>query len=522
METSAASNTSTQQKKSKPTSPALDELRRQDEVELNAYLRSLSAETPIRVTVIRAYPKSWKGHNIGGSLDSYEDTIDEETIKETYGGGTYRLRIMIPGDNGGWQYFANRTLKIAGDPKVRGLINDENLGGEPGKESPSIVNQTLKAMGDIASRAEERAQRIEERSRHREPDPILRETLQHSREEARELRRQMEMRERRWEEKMEESRGASGHTEMLLGKFIDGESGRMQSLRMQHESELRSMRERHQMEIDRISSRADDIMRRAEDAHRREIDSINRSNDSRFDSLKLSQKTTEGALQRENDNLRMELTAVKTELAEYRAKRDKPVTDQLTEMMAIKNAFEEFGGGKDEGGGTLDKIAGTLSPLIEGVATRMAAGSAPPGAMMAPGQAGAPPQPSQEEIPVNQPVQMPDGRIIVRRADGSIVQLSKRQKRPMTPTGEEIPKLDPADVQIAVEFMENAVRNDTDPEQFAATARNLVPTPILKTLRSLGVDRFLTEVANIGPGSPLATVAGKNWARKVAQSLLGG
>ena len=78
----------------------------------------------------------------------------------------------------------------------------------------------------------------------------------------------------------------------------------------------------------------------------------------------------------------------------------------------------------------------------------------------------------------------------------------------------------PDEVKMAVTFMENAVRNGTEPEKFARGARNLVPGDVLSFIQRVGVDAFLDKV--VDASSPLASVRGRQFARAVAKILVQG
>jgi hypothetical protein len=503
---------------------AQKKLRAHEDQSLFDYVQSLTEEFPVRVTVIRKFPKAWRGHSIEGTIETFEEPIAEETIKDLYGGGTYAIRIQRPNDRGNWVYFANRTIKIAGDPIIRGMVSEDSDHGNGHRESPSVVTEAMRMAAANAERAEMRAQRMMNEAQGRGPDPIVLKTIEGMQQERRETARMMAEKDREYREMLQQAQSTRGSSDILLEKFITGENTRLDAIRMQHESELRAMRERHSIELDRVNSRADDLIKRMETTQEREIANLKFQYEGRIETLKSAHESSEKALQREIKSLERELEATKTELAEYRAKREKPITEQLAEMHAVKEAFESFGGGDKEEGSTVERIIGGVlnSSIAEGIAGRLASGAAPEGPMMPPqAQQAMVPNPADPlaHIPVGQPVQLDDGRIIVKKADGSIVQL--KQKQHHTPTGEPLPKLDPVEVTVAVQFMESAYRNDTDPSQFASTARSVVPDSVLQALRSLGVDRFLEDVAKLDPQSPLrSTVAGKNWARKVAEALL--
>ena len=149
--------------------------------------------------------------------------------------------------------------------------------------------------------------------------------------------------------------------------------------------------------------------------------------------------------------------------------------------------------------------------------------------------------------PVGVPFQAPDGNIYVRNPDDSVTQVDpgalRRQRAGQardrqrkggggpseaqagsqdveTPDGTQPPTQQ--EVQLAVEFMQNALASGTEPAQFAATARNLVPEPILAYIQAVGIDVFLNKVARLEPGSPLTMQHGRNFAREVVKHLFGG
>jgi len=488
--------------------------REEYEENLLDYLRSLASETPIRVTVIREMPRVWRGQNIEGTLDSYEDPISEDEIRELWGGGKYKLVIYTPSAKGSWQYATARKVKIAGDPKVSGLINTSNNN----EETPSVVRDAMRMSQAMIDRAQQRADRAEESSMRRPegPDAATRLLMQ----EFAEVRREMAAKDERIFQLMS-TKPSNSSADMLLGKMVDGESARMQSLRQQVESELRMKNDMHRAEVDRLHARYEDGAKRQEDQHKREIDNLIRAHDNQMTVMKSSYDGQVAGYTREIAHLDRQLTAAQKEVAELRAKKDKSPVETLTELAAMKEAMESFSGkSDDEGGSTVERIIGSVmgSPLLEGIATRVAGG--------APAQ-----NPAQEpetetseepELPLNRPVQLPDGRIIMRKADGSIVQIRKKEAPP-APTGGAV-KVSDKEIEVAVQFMENALLSDTDPVAFARTARNLLPSlasgPLGQLLKVQGVDAFLERVAVLKPGSTLLQQHGKNWTRKVAVAVI--
>jgi len=157
------------------------------------------------------------------------------------------------------------------------------------------------------------------------------------------------------------------------------------------------------------------------------------------------------------------------------------------------------------------------SPLAQGVAQRLAGGPAAVGAQVPT------PEAAEPEIPINQPVSLPDGRVVVRKADGRIMEIRSKPKGHQ-PSGETAPAIADEDLMTAIQFMESSLDGDTEPEAFVRTARNLMPSltngPIVELLRAQGIDALLARVAKLKPGSRLLTQHGKNWLRKVGEVLL--
>lgn len=489
--------------------------REQSDANLLDYLKSLATETAIKVSVIRELPKTWEGKTIEGTLDSFEDPISEEEIREMYGGGKFKLVIYTPGPKGSWQYATARKIKIAGDPKLTGAFKSSEDDSRNGREDPSVVRDAMRMTADMAARAEDRADREREmRNQNQGPDASTRMMM----EEMRELRSSMAAKDDRLFELATSKPETASDT--YLGKMLEGESARMSGLRQQVESELRMKNEAHASEIKLLNDRLDRMLERSEDSNKREISSLERAHDNALTLLHSSYKGQIAGYEREIAFIGRQLDTESKVASDLRLKKDKSPIDTLTELVAVKEAMDSFTGKDDkEEGGALERIVGNVlgSPIMEGIASRVAGGPAAVGADM-PHEAEA-----EAEIPVNRPVQMPDGRIIVRKPDGTILQLRKKEAPPPDPTGGEV-QISDGDIETAMNFMQSALSNDADPGTFGRTARNLMPSltsgPIQELLKTQGVDAFLSRVAKLNPNSALLSQHGKNWTRKVAAVLL--
>lgn len=497
-------------------SNAAQQLREEADQSLMEYLGSLAADVPIKVAVIRKVPKTWAGRTIEGTLDTYEEPISEEQIREMYGGGTYALKIQRRDvRTGNWRHFTQRTIKIAGDPKLDSLITTDT-GTNKGEEAPSVVNNAMRIAAELADKADARAERAEERAmRQVGPDP----TILILKDELGDLRRSLAEKDARIFDMLNSRGKESSSSDVVLSKMLDGESTRMTALRAQVESEIRTINARHDAEIDRLHARYESQAQRAEDAHKRELDALNRSHDSQSTIMKISYESQMDGFKREIQHLASQLEVAQSELAVLRQLKNKSPVETITELATLKEAFENFSGGKEESGGTAERIISGImgSPLVEGIGARLATGAVGAADATVPHRSQ---EPDLSQLEIDKPVKMPDGQIVVRRQDGQLYRI-RQKPRPPAPTGAEGVKLDPSDVAAAVQFMEGACNNDVDPAQFATTARSLVPMSILASIRAQGVDHFLANVAKLDEGSILNSQKGRNWVRKVATILLG-
>lgn len=492
-------------KRSGPETVASRHERERTDRDAFEYMRTLSDNGDIKVTVSRLKPQVCKktGRNIKGHLETFDEPITEEDIQEQFGGGTYTLQIRVPNSQGKYVFKGSRTVHIAGDPRVIGPDPEQ----KPQREDADIVKQTLSTMQGLLDRND----------RHG-TDPAMKSLIEGLQGQLGHLQSQLASKDERILE-MFSRKPEETTSDRLLGKMLEGESVRINGMRTQHESELRMLKENHIDEVKRLNERFDRMVERLEDNHKREIDSLKTHQEVQITALRTAQESVVDGYKREIKHLDRELTKSQTELAELRGKKDKSALDMLTEVSSLKTALDEFKGGGDESpSSTWERVAQTVmqSPILEGIGQRIAEGPGGSGG-------GAPSASSAEdgEMPINHPLRLPDGRVVVKKPDGKIMEIRKRKKTMTTDGGGgQSIEIDPEEVKVAVSFMEGAFNNETPPEVFASTARNLIPGGIMTALKAQGVDAFLSNVAVLEPGSPLGTQAGRNWIRKVADALM--
>jgi hypothetical protein len=492
------------------------EMRNNEERNLKDWLEEISPGGAIRVKVVRNSPKVWKGLNVGGSLATYDQQIDEEWIRDHHGGGDYYLTVQKPRVNGaGWQYAGGRVVRIGGDPRTDDVYRDKSSEPTPAAANPAngIVDRVV---GSLERQLEREQQR---QGQSHGPDT---ETLKMM---MMPMQRQIDqltsiLREK--DQQLAESRSPKPverdeFRDKMLDKLLDGDSARITALRSQYESELRQVK---QASMD-VESRLRDSFERDKQgialAHERELNAIR----SALDMKVVSQDTLAGAtrtlLEGEIRRLAGDLSEAKAELAALRLKKDKSTIETLREASDLREALSDFGGGESKEKSGWEKaieVAGNL-PAVQSVIQKMAGGGEPAPA--------AQPQPIQMR-PQARLMTGPDGNLYRQLQDGQ-VQLVKRRTAAAKPgegTPAPIPDIAPATVKIAVDFLESAFRGDQDPSQVATSVRSMIPPEILTAIRERGIDGFLTDVAKLDGTSPLASQGGRNWTRKLGKALLEG
>lgn len=459
----------------------------------------------IKVHVHRVLPKQWNGHNIHGKLETFEEPIGEDEIKEMYGGGTFRIQVMVVGKNGKFEYIrgGNRTIRIAGDPIIpKGSV----IGvGSAATDTEALAKQAMTTMRELVDR--------------KNNDPNERLFVQSMQDQLKNMQEQI----LRKDEKIIDlitQKPEPGTADRMIEKMLDQEGARIQMLRAQHESELRTIRERHQGEVDRVHTHYERASQTANEAHLREIQNITRGYEGRIETLNLAHTSALKGLERELSHLDRLYSSTVSERDALRNEKTKSPIDMMKEIATMREAFETLGGGPGEQPTSAwDKLAEVAGPLITGIGQRIsdgpAAGNSPPQQQAQPNAA------PQEEIPVNQPFRAPDGRVLVRRPDGSFGVVQKKKKPSVEVKGGETVEIRSEDLRPAITFMEAAMRAGTDAKIFAQTVRNVLPPSIQKAFAAdkLGVDHFLDQVASLEPGSPLSSQAGRDWIREVAKHV---
>lgn len=517
------------------THPEFRQLQKQDDVNLRQFIEGLGAGETVRLDIIRKEPrffsKNGKRYNTAGHCGSYNELVDEERIKEDYGGGHYTIRINTPGKNGSLTYFKARDIKIAGDPIPADLEADEPTtvaapsgGGEMGKLATKIVESQLSGGGKLDDATRLLIEKMREDSQAAERRFDL--EMKRRDEEAKAIREEL-ARERRAPQEQDTFK------DKMLSGLMDAESTRMSSMRANHESELRQLKEGHKQEVDRLNDRHDRDITRLEsnhersigtltEGHKREMDMIKMSHDNALATAKASADMQKELFSNEKNRANRELEKLSDENKELRAKKDKTPVEMIKDANALRDLI---GGDSEEKEDSIGNRLVEAAPMIIEQLGQTIGRVTGKGNQQAAAQQQQQQQPAQPRRPVI--IQDPQGNRFVQHGNQMIpVKKKPRVVQLPTDTGEvtqvEIPDIDPQKVEFAVNYLERAYASNSEPDNVAISIRPHIPEEILTAISNLGgIDQFMVRVAKLPGSSPLAQQAGKNWLRKVGKALVG-
>ena len=482
------------------------------------YLDSFG-DVEFRAVLKRVHPKMYKNVKVNGTLEELDEPITEEEVKERHGGGKYQIivRRQKRRKKGGvgWVFAGSKTFDVAGPPKLDSLVEPvEDDDAEADNTATSVV---LKMARDLVQDA---------RSGNNNGDMM--ELFER-------MSEKLSEKDARILEMLTSRSGGDDRFLALIEKSIDGEGNRISAIREQHASELRQLRDNYESQLTRLRDEAredlkhqqrqhEHMLATMQAAHDREIATIRENNTILASTTQSSRDTQLEVVRGQLQERTAQLSEAKSEIATLRAKKELGPLEQLESVVKLKDGLGAvFGMGEkdEEPKGKLEKLLDLAmnSQLADRVADRFIPESQQQGQP----QQGQPQQgqPGQPEEPVVH-IRRPDGQVVavpasvIARARAEKARREQEAADPLRAAG-----ITEDELKMASQFMESAYRNGTDAPTFAKTARNSVPNGILLYLRKSGVDDFLNRV-DVDPSSPLATVAGRNWIREVATSLLGG
>lgn len=524
-----------------------------------------------RLVLSRLEPEFYGGKRIKGHIDTYTAKIDETMVKAMFGGGRYKIQLMMPTSHGDYRHSRAKSFDIAGDPIVNGGGSAAAPLPAP-REDTTVATRAMDLMAQQLEKADDRAAR----GSGVDADAIAR-SVQVS---TAPLNATIEMLTRQLESAQKSAQDARTAPpdpvrDRVMDKLLNDDSSRMEAIRIAHRSEVDALRQsaidlearlrdKHERELVEMRSDHKTERDRSERQHEREIAEMKRSYDSQIQILRdahtrevtslttvntITGKVSEGdskRLERENADLRAEVKML-------REKKDKSIFEQAKEIEEIKDLF----GGEGEEKKGYERVIEAVGnvPAIQKILGKLAGTDGN-------GQA------HQQLPPPHVPFVGQDGQTYVHDGQGnfSIVQqrrrLKQRAQRPPAPPppppappadatpeviqqhqqateqhaaavkeaqiAQAVATIDPAQVALAVGYLEQAFQKyksgadaNFDPKTVASSIRSqgLAPAAVIQFLKDQGVDVLLEKVARLEPSSPFKTQAGINWIRKVAKEL---
>lgn len=523
-----------------------------DALDLREWIDGLAGDGSVRITIRRKKPMLGpNGENIVGSLETVDERIDEDYLRDVWGGGTYEIRVFKPNGKGNWEYFKTRTLVIAGEPKMQGrlLVPGGAAPAAPVGGDDPLADRAFGVMERTAQRAQERAERLEEVG-HRGLDIGALQAFNAP------LLQQLEAAQTMINNLQTQVLAASTRQpptdpfrDKMLDRMMDGDTARIEALRTQYDTRIEKMQDSFDDRLRRMEEKHADELKAQEKRHERELDMAQRSVDVQTKSSDVSYQTRIDSLKEQIGRLERELTESRSRIGALEQRKDQTITDKADELIKIKEALDGLGG---DGDGDDKKWYEKLIEVVGSSEAAMALVNKIGGAT------GAAPGAQQQMLPpVGVPFQGPDGLVYVRNPDNTVavvdpralrqqraLAVARKKRRAQAAAGsgapaapaesgaedmldeleDEVEDVRPpsaTEMKAAIAFMENAIRSNADPAVFGATARNLIPGEVLGYMQQVGIDDFLNK-ARLDSGSPLTSQVGRNFARKVFKFLTEG
>lgn len=454
--------------------------------------------------------------NTGGHLKDYFSVIEEADIAKRHGGGKYEIRIFRKNAGGTYVFFKQRTIEIAGEPRIDDLPrNAKPLGQaavaqqQANVENTALVGQAFAVLKGELDRKNERPD-----AGPRGVDPSMQIVIDMMNRQAQANAEAMKARDQQMLDLQRELRESKKPVEdptkdKWLDKLMTDDSARLQAVRLQYQSEIDALKRNHDEDLKRMEDRHDRAMDNQRRSYDREIDALKQTNLIQIDAAKGAFETNMKLADSDNRRLERDNAELRIEMKELRAKKEKSFVEMCKEIETVK---ETIGVGDEGDKSTADKVIEALPAAFE-----FAKGMIPqkaPAVQVATGNPGT--------IGDGKPklVATKDGQRFWQQADGQLIPVKKKKKQ-APPVADGMPTIDQEVVTRMVDYLERAFQANQDPEIFAQSSRTMVPDEVLAAIRDHGVEVFMSKVAKLPGTSPLSTQAGKNWLRKVGKALVG-
>lgn len=498
--------------------PEMVAQRRLEDRNIIDWLGGMSGIGPIQIRLKRLKPKYVDGRKTDGHLDTFNEFITEEDIRDRFGGGTYVITVMKNNPQGSWVFHTSLNVEIAGEPRLDSLPG----GARTAQPEVAAANRVAEMHEHTESKAVDRMTSLMEKQLEK-AESRGSAGMEQMRLFMRPLEIQIESANRALEAanvalREQGKTPVNPHQDKLLDKLIDQDTARVAAITAQFQSEIRTIKENAREDEKRMRDQFARDMERMERQHERELANLKMANEMTSAASKLAHDTNKSVLDSEIRRTERELTEMRAELKTLREKKDQSLLEKAKELQAVREAL-----GDDDDD---EKEKSTLEKIVE-TAVNSEKLMALAGNVM--GRVGGGPPAAQAQQVVAAPVaQKP--RVMRNRAGETFVIASDGTRVPVVPrriaaaqaqaaaTG--MPQVDPQQAEAARMYLEIAFGNKTDPSVVSASIRSAIPEEIMQAIRDTSVDEFLNKVAKLPSSSPLSTQAGRNWTRALGKALV--
>lgn len=506
------------------------ELQRAENQELVDWLNQIRGGAAVQIAIKRIKPTQFKGKLVAGHLETREDIISEDEIRDTWGGGEYQLRVKRRNAQGSWVILTSTTVPIAGDPRLDNLPGGSADAASAGMSAASYqADADTKIAQSALAMMERQMQQVRDQQSKSGMDAKMIEQFMKPMElQVELLQKQLTAKDQQFADQV--NKPADPFQQKLLEKFVDGDQARVNALRTQYESEIRVIKENHASDIKRLEDRQDrtvsDLRRDYErqldnqkSGYERELASVKALHQQMDVSAASSTAIIKSSLDRDLARLEREVADLKLENKALREKKDKNVLDMVKEVNEFKEILGvEEGGGEKSAIERIAEAAMSSDQLLSFVGKWVGPKDAAPAAA-----------PQQQQLAQTPPRYVRDKRTgqvgewnpVLKRYEE--VQQRRKGKGQQGGASTDPAELDinPEHLQMAITVLERSFANRTPPKNFAATISTALPPEIFQAIRDHGVDGFVNKVAKLGASSPLRRQEGINWLREVGKVLLG-
>lgn len=493
-----------------------------------AWQSTIVSDGTIQIKVTRVAPTHWpigSRNEIKGYCTTYHEPIDEARIQSEFGGGTYLLQAV---GSDGKPLVAPIYVPISGDPivttaqlKKEDDATSKSMYSFIEKTANSRIEDIRNASATTVSVVENTTKFLERQLESEKQDKLRLEArivaLQTQVQEALQPRanpQQDKLVEMIASNTMNQANMSTQRYESELRQTKELAAANDQRLQNAFDRDRAMLLDNAQRELNFVRATLEQNAAMTKASLEREIDNLK----SHFEHRSLAEKTTLSTelmlLKSKLEDTQAMLLAKEAELVSLRAKKDQTLQEKVAEVETFR---EFFAGSKDEGEPATG-LTGVLGKMMESPLVKNIAGKVLASAMEQPAAA---PLPTAQPAPSPLPARLPPPQI--RRPVRPPAAAGTAPLIPMVaPVAEVVPPAPPAvpvtsgEVDAALVYCKAAFDAQQDPAAFATSVKDLIPANVLNEIRNKGADEFLKAH---GKSDVFATQQGKNWIRKVTQTL---